>query len=119
MEEEKLIARKVLASPRCVAALNVPEYRLRRMINQRWAIVTSRQLRQWLPAGEATRRLADPAQADVPVRPSRSIRLSVHRPVQSAFKAHTHDADAYRSRPIPEHRGRFGESAVEYRIGRT
>ncbi|HSS82191.1 MAG TPA: helix-turn-helix domain-containing protein, partial [Reyranella sp.] len=90
MEEEKVYRQEGFGVAALVAALNVPEYRLRRLINQRLGHRNFSSFVNGYRLAEATAALADPAQADVPVL---TIALDAGfqsiGPFNRAFKAHT------------------------------
>ena len=67
MEEEKVYRQEGFGVAALVAALDVPEYRLRRLINQRLGHRNFSSFVNGYRLAEATAALADPAQADVPV----------------------------------------------------
>lgn len=90
METEKLYRREGFGMNALVAALDVPEYRLRRLINQRLGHRNFSSFVNGYRLAEATAALADPSQADVPV-----LTIALDSGFQSigpfnrAFKAHT------------------------------
>ena len=90
MEEERIYRREGFGVAALVAALDVPEYRLRRLINQRLGHRNFPSFVNGYRLAEATAALADPAQADVPV-----LTIALDSGFQSigpfnrAFKAHT------------------------------
>ena len=90
MEEEKVYRQEGFGVAALVAALNVPEYRLRRLINQRLGHRNFSSFVNGYRLAEATVALADPAQADVPIL---TIALDAGfqsiGPFNRAFKAHT------------------------------
>jgi AraC-like DNA-binding protein len=90
MAEEKIYRQEGFGVAALVAALNVPEYRLRRLINQRLGHRNFSSFVNGYRLAEATAALADPAQADVPVL---TIALDAGfqsiGPFNRAFKAHT------------------------------
>ena len=90
MEEEKVYRQEGFGVTALVAALNVPEYRLRRLINQRLGHRNFSSFVNGYRLAEAMAALADPAQADVPVL---TIALDAGfqsiGPFNRAFKAHT------------------------------
>ncbi len=67
MEEEKVYRQEGFGVAALVAALDLPEYRLRRLINQRLGHRNFSSFVNGYRLAEATAALADPAQADVPV----------------------------------------------------
>ena len=90
MEEEKVYRQEGFGVAALVAALNVPEYRLRRLINQRLGHRNFSSFVNGYRLAEATAALADPNQADVPIL---TIALDAGfqsiGPFNRAFKAHT------------------------------
>lgn len=90
MEEEKIYRREGFGLNVLVTALGVPEYRLRRLINQRLGHRNFSSFVNGYRLAEATVALADPAQADVPIL---TIALDCGfqsiGPFNRAFKAHT------------------------------
>jgi AraC-like DNA-binding protein len=122
MEEEKVYRQEGFGVAALVAALNVPEYRLRRLINQRLGHRNFSSFVNGYRLAEATAALADPAQADVPIL---TIALDAGfqsiGPFNRAFKAHTgmtptayrKQADSRTQRPIQG----IGQSTAE--IGET
>jgi AraC-like DNA-binding protein len=90
MEEEKVYRQEGFGLAALVAALEVPEYRLRRLINQRLDHRNFSSFVNGYRLAEATAALADPAQADVPIL---TIALDAGfqsiGPFNRAFKAHT------------------------------
>jgi AraC-like DNA-binding protein len=90
MEEERIYRREGFGVSALVAALDVPEYRLRRLINQRLGHRNFPSFVNGYRLAEATAALADPAQAAVPVL---TIALDTGfqsiGPFNRAFKAHT------------------------------
>jgi AraC-like DNA-binding protein len=122
MEEEKVYRQEGFGVAALVAALDVPEYRLRRLINQRLGHRNFSSFVNGYRLAEATAALADPAQADVPVL---TIALDAGfqsiGPFNRAFKAHTgmtptayrKQADSGTRRPIQG----IGQSTAE--IGET
>src|SRR5260370_23668901 len=90
MEEEKVYRQEGFGVAALVAALDVPEYRLRRLINQRLGHRNFSSFVNGYRLVEATTALADPAQADVPIL---TIALDAGfqsiGPFNRAFKAHT------------------------------
>lgn len=90
MEEEKVYRQEGFGVAALVAALDVPEYRLRRLINQRLGHRNFSSFVNSYRLAEATAALADPAQADVPIL---TIALDAGfqsiGPFNRAFKAHT------------------------------
>ena len=90
MEEEKVYRREGFGVATLVAALDVPEYRLRRLINQRLGHRNFSSFVNGYRLAEATAALADPGQADVPIL---TIALDAGfqsiGPFNRAFKAHT------------------------------
>ncbi|HEY6716256.1 MAG TPA: helix-turn-helix domain-containing protein [Reyranella sp.] len=100
MEEEKVYRQEGFGVAALVAALDVPEYRLRRLINQRLGHRNFSSFVNGYRLAEATAALADPAQADVPIL---TIALDAGfqsiGPFNRAFKAHTDmTPTAYRKR---------------------
>jgi AraC-like DNA-binding protein len=67
MEEEKVYRQEGFGVSALVAALDVPEYRLRRLINQRLGHRNFSSFVNGYRLAEAMAALADPAQADVPI----------------------------------------------------
>jgi AraC-like DNA-binding protein len=122
MEEEKVYRQEGFGVAALVAALDVPEYRLRRLINQRLGHRNFSSFVNGYRLAEATAALADPAQADVPIL---TIALDAGfqsiGPFNRAFKAHTgmtptayrKQADSGTRRPIQG----IGQSTAE--IGET
>ena len=122
MEEEKVYRQEGFGVAALVAALDVPEYRLRRLINQRLGHRNFSSFVNGYRLAEATAALADPAQADVPVL---TIALDAGfqsiGPFNRAFKAHTgmtptayrKQADSRNQAPIQG----IGQSDTE--IGKT
>jgi AraC-like DNA-binding protein len=122
MEEEKVYRQEGFGVAALVAALDVPEYRLRRLINQRLGHRNFSSFVNGYRLAEATAALADPAQADVPIL---TIALDAGfqsiGPFNRAFKAHTgmtptayrKRADSGTRRPIQG----IGQSTAE--IGET
>jgi AraC-like DNA-binding protein len=122
MEEEKVYRQEGFGVAALVAALNVPEYRLRRLINQRLGHRNFSSFVNGYRLAEATAALADPAQADVAIL---TIALDADfqsiGPFNRAFKAHTgmtptayrKQADSRTQRPIQG----IGQSTAE--IGET
>jgi AraC-like DNA-binding protein len=90
MEEGKIYRQEGFGLAALVAALDVPEYRLRRLINQRLGHRNFPSFVNGYRLAEATQALADPAQAAVPV-----LTIALDSGFQSigpfnrAFKAHT------------------------------
>jgi AraC-like DNA-binding protein len=90
MEEDKVYRQEGFGMAALVAALDVPEYRLRRLINQRLGHRNFPSFVNGYRLAEATAALADPAQADVPI-----LTIALDSGFQSigpfnrAFKAHT------------------------------
>jgi AraC-like DNA-binding protein len=119
MEEEKVYRQEGFGVAALVAALNVPEYRLRRLINQRLGHRNFSSFVNGYRLAEATVALADPAQADVP---NLTIALDAGfqsiGPFNRAFKAHTgmtptayrKQADSGTKRPIQG----IGQSTAEF-----
>ena len=109
MAEEKVYRREGFGVAALVAALDVPEYRLRRLINQRLGHRNFSSFVNGYRLAEATAALADPGQADVPIL---TIALDAGfqsiGPFNRAFKAHTgmtptayrRQADSGKDRPI-------------------
>ena len=122
MEEEKVYRQEGFGVAALVAALNVPEYRLRRLINQRLGHRNFSSFVNGYRLAEATAALADPAQADVPVL---TIALDAGfqsiGPFNRAFKAHTGmTPTAYRKQADSRTQGPIrgiGQSTAE--IGET
>ena len=122
MEEEKVYRQEGFGVTALVAALDVPEYRLRRLINQRLGHRNFSSFVNGYRLAEATAALADPAQADVPIL---TIALDAGfqsiGPFNRAFKAHTgmtptayrKQADSRNQAPIQG----IGQSDTE--IGKT
>ena len=106
---EKVYRQEGFGVAALVAALDVPEYRLRRLINQRLGHRNFSSFVNGYRLAEATAALADPAQADVPIL---TIALDAGfqsiGPFNRAFKAHTgmtptayrKQADSRTQRPI-------------------
>jgi AraC-like DNA-binding protein len=90
MENEKAYRREGFGVATLVAALDVPEYRLRRLINQRLGHRNFSSFVNGYRLAEVTAALADPGQADVPIL---TIALDAGfqsiGPFNRAFKAHT------------------------------
>lgn len=90
METEKIYRQEGFGLAALVAALDVPEYRLRRLINQRLGHRNFSSFVNGYRLAEAMAALADPAQADVPIL---TIALDAGfqsiGPFNRAFKAHT------------------------------
>jgi AraC-like DNA-binding protein len=90
MEEEKIYRREGFDLGMLVTALDLPEYRLRRLINQRLGHRNFSSFVNLYRLGEVKAALADPAQADVPVL---TIALDAGfqsiGPFNRAFKAET------------------------------
>jgi AraC-like DNA-binding protein len=90
MEEDKVYRQEGFGMGALVAALKVPEYRLRRLINQRLGHRNFSSFVNGYRLAEATAALADPNQADVPIL---TIALDAGfqsiGPFNRAFKAHT------------------------------
>jgi AraC-like DNA-binding protein len=90
MEDGKVYRQEGFGVAALVAALDVPEYRLRRLINQRLGHRNFPSFVNGYRLAEAIAALADPAQADVPV-----LTIALDSGFQSigpfnrAFKAHT------------------------------
>ena len=90
MENEKVYRQEGFGVATLVAALDVPEYRLRRLINHRLGHRNFPSFVNGYRLAEATAALTDPAQADVPV-----LTIALDSGFQSigpfnrAFKAHT------------------------------
>jgi AraC-like DNA-binding protein len=109
MAEEKVYRQEGFGVTALVAALDVPEYRLRRLINQRLGHRNFSSFVNGYRLAEATAALADPGQADVPIL---TIALDAGfqsiGPFNRAFKAHTgmtptayrKQADSGKDRPI-------------------
>ena len=122
MEEEKVYRQEGFGVAALVAALNVPEYRLRRLINQRLGHRNFSSFVNGYRLAEATAALADPAQADVPIL---TIALDAGfqsiGPFNRAFKAHTGmTPTAYRKQADSRTQGPIqgiGQSTAE--IGET
>jgi AraC-like DNA-binding protein len=119
MEEEKVYRQEGFGVAALVAALDVPEYRLRRLINQRLGHRNFSSFVNGYRLAEATAALADPAQADVPIL---TIALDAGfqsiGPFNRAFKTHTgmtptayrKQADSGTKRPIQG----IGQSTAEF-----
>jgi AraC-like DNA-binding protein len=90
MEDARIYRREGFDLAALVAALDLPEYRLRRLINQRLGYRNFSSFVNAYRLAEATAALADPAQAGVPVL---TIALDAGfqsiGPFNRAFKAHT------------------------------
>ena len=122
MEEEKVYRQEGFGVAALVAALNVPEYRLRRLINQRLGHRNFSSFVNGYRLAEATAALADPAQADVPIL---TIALDTGfqsiGPFNRAFKAQTGmTPTAYRKQADSRTQGPIrgiGQSDTE--IGKT
>jgi AraC-like DNA-binding protein len=122
MEEEKVYRQEGFGVSALVAALDVPEYRLRRLINQRLGHRNFSSFVNGYRLAEATAALADPAQADVPIL---TIALDAGfqsiGPFNRAFKAHTGmTPTAYRKQADSRTQGPIqgiGQSDAE--IGKT
>ena len=122
MEEEKVYRQEGFGVSALVAALDVPEYRLRRLINQRLGHRNFSSFVNGYRLAEATAALADPAQADVPIL---TIALDAGfqsiGPFNRAFKAHTGmTPTAYRKQADSRTQGPIqgiGQSDTE--IGKT
>ena len=90
MEKEKVYRQEGFGVNVLVAALDVPEYRLRRLINQRLGHRNFSSFVNGYRLAEATAALADPGQAEVPI-----LTIALDSGFQSigpfnrAFKAHT------------------------------
>ncbi|MEI7875436.1 MAG: helix-turn-helix domain-containing protein [Alphaproteobacteria bacterium] len=90
MEKEKVYRQEGFGVNVLVAALDVPEYRLRRLINQQLGHRNFSSFVNGYRLAEATAALADPGQADVPI-----LTIALDSGFQSigpfnrAFKAHT------------------------------
>ena len=118
MREEKVYRQEGFGLNALVAALDLPEYRLRRLINQRLGHRNFSSFVNGYRLAEATEALADPGQADVPIL---TIALDAGfqsiGPFNRAFKAHTgmtptayrKQADSRTDRPISE----IGQAATE------
>jgi AraC-like DNA-binding protein len=122
METEKAYRQEGFGLNALVAALDVPEYRLRRLINQRLGHRNFPSFVNGYRLSEAMAALADPSQADVPI-----VTIALDTGFQSigpfnrAFKAHTGlTPSAYRkqaeSRSNPPNSG-IGHPQTE--IGKT
>ena len=89
MEKDKAYRQEGLASTRC-HRIDVPEYRLRRLINQQLGHRNFSAFVNGYRLAEAEAALSDPAQADVPIL---TIALDAGfgsiGPFNRAFKAHT------------------------------
>ena len=122
MEEEKVYRREGFGVSALVAALDVPEYRVRRLINQRLGHRNFSSFVNGYRLAEAMAALADPAQADVPIL---TIALDTGfqsiGPFNRAFKAHTGmTPTAYRKQADSRTQGPIqgiGQSDAE--IGKT
>ena len=122
MEDDKVYRQEGFGVAALVTALDVPEYRLRRLINQRLGHRNFSSFVNGYRLAEATAALADPAQAEVPIL---TIALDAGfqsiGPFNRAFKAHTgmtptayrKQADSRNQAPIQ----RIGQSDTE--IGKT
>ena len=109
MEKEKVYRQEGFGVNVLVAALGVPEYRLRRLINQRLGHRNFSSFVNGYRLAEATAALADRSQADVPIL---TIALDAGfqsiGPFNRAFKAHTgmtptayrKQADSRKDKPI-------------------
>lgn len=109
MREEKIYRQEGFGLGALVAALGVPEYRLRRLIHQRLGHRNFSSFVNGYRLAEATEALADPGQADVAIL---TIALDTGfqsiGPFNRAFKAHTgmtptayrKQADSRTARPI-------------------
>ena len=90
MEAEKVYRHEGFGAPALVAALGVPEYRMRRLINQRLGHRNFSSFVNGYRLAEVTAALADPGQANVPIL---TIALDAGfqsiGPFNRAFKAHT------------------------------
>jgi AraC-like DNA-binding protein len=90
MEDDKVYRQEGFGAATLVAALDVPEYRLRRLINHRLGHRNFPSFVNGYRLAEATAALADPGQADVPV-----LTIALDSGFQSigpfnrAFKTHT------------------------------
>jgi AraC-like DNA-binding protein len=122
METEKVYRQEGFSLNALVARLDVPEYRLRRLINQRLGHRNFPSFVNGYRLAEAKAALADPSQAEVPI-----VTIALDAGFQSigpfnrAFKAHTGvTPSAYRkqaeSRGNPPNSG-IGQSTEE--IGKT
>ena len=122
MEEERVYRREGFGVSALVAALDVPEYRVRRLINQRLGHRNFSSFVNGYRLAEAMAALADPAQADVPIL---TIALDTGfqsiGPFNRAFKAHTGmTPTAYRKQADSRTQGPIqgiGQSDAE--IGKT
>jgi len=122
MEEDKIYRREGFGVAALVAALDVPEYRLRRLINQRLGHRNFSSFVNGYRLAEATAALDDPAQADVPIL---TIALDTGfqsiGPFNRAFKAQTGmTPTAYRKQADSRTQGPIrgiGQSDTE--IGKT
>lgn len=122
MEEAKVYRQEGFGLNALVGALEVPEYRLRRLINRRLGHRNFSSFVNGYRLADATQALADPGQADVPIL---TIALDAGfqsiGPFNRAFKAHTgltptayrKQADSRADRPISGN----GQSTEE--IGKT
>ena len=122
MEEEKVYRQEGFGVSALVAALDVPEYRLRRLINQRLGHRNFSSFVNGYRLAEATAALADPGQADVPIL---TIALDAGfqsiGPFNRAFKAHTGmtpDGLSQTGR-FPNARADLGNRPAEAEIGET
>jgi AraC-like DNA-binding protein len=118
MQQEKIYRQEGFGLNALVAALAVPEYRLRRLIHQRLGHRNFSSFVNGYRLAEATEALADPSQADVAI-----VTIALDAGFQSigpfnrAFKAHTgmtptayrRQADSRTERPISE----IGQAATE------
>ena len=90
MEGDRIYRQEGFGLNGLVAALDVPEYRLRRLINQRLGHRNFSSFVNGYRLAEATAALADPGQAEVPI-----LTIALDSGFQSigpfnrAFKAHT------------------------------
>jgi AraC-like DNA-binding protein len=90
MEKEKVYRQEGFGVNVLVAVLGVPEYRLRRLINQRLGHRNFSSFVNGYRLAEATAALADPGQADVPILTvALDSGFQSIGPFNRAFKAHT------------------------------
>lgn len=118
MEEEKVYRQEGFGLSTLVAALDVPEYRLRRLIQQRLGHRNFSSFVNGYRLNEATAALADPEQADVAIL-TIALDTGFHSigPFNRAFKAHTgmtpsayrRQAKSRNNRPFSE----IGEASAE------
>ena len=110
MQEEKVYRQEGFGLSALVAALEVPEYRLRRLIHQRLGHRNFSSFVNGYRLAEVTAALADP-EPDGRRHPDHRprCRLPVHRPVQPCVQgAYRHDADGLsQTAEIPHRRADF------------